>query len=142
MKNLLIVSIIAILFSSCARNMYVDLHANKTNTAKIVIKPSMTTRKTFITLNDSLIVNNKIVKSLTLTGIEPGEYKLQYASGNTAYKDQLHEEMNIKVEAGKTITKIVEVPSMSNGYWVYQAACVLVMGSILPTFPVRLVRYR
>jgi hypothetical protein len=119
MKNILLLSIIVGLFSSCAKNIYVPYQTETANTGKIILRPAKVTKKTFVTINDNLIVNKKKVKSITIGNVPSGEYKIQYTSDNKWYKDKLDSHYDVKMENNKEITKLIEVPPYSTGYWVY-----------------------
>jgi len=110
---------LTLLFSSCAKSLYVNYQTDSTNTGTIVLKPTKPTIKTFVTINDNLIIEKKRVKSVTINNIPNGKYNIHYTSDNRWYKEKLDTAESIKMESGKTITKLVEVPPYSNGYYVY-----------------------
>lgn len=106
-------------FTSCSKDIYVNFQTESSNTGKIVLRPSKSTDKTFVTINDNLIVNKKNVKSVTINNVPYGNYIINYTSENGWYKEKLNAEIPIKIENNKEITKLVEVPPYSTGYWVY-----------------------
>ncbi len=115
-------------FTSCAKHIYVDYQNETANTGKVVIKPSKPTQRTYMTINDSLVVNKKFVKSVTLKNVPVGAYVVNYTSENVWYKDKLNAEIPLTMESEREITKLVEVPPYSTGYWIYVTAT-----AILPT---------
>lgn len=71
------------LFTSCAIHLYVDYQNETTSTGKVVLKPSKPTQRTFVTINDSVVVDKKFVKSLTLNNVpRGGGYVVNYTSEN------------------------------------------------------------
>ena len=106
-------------FSSCALNYYYTFQPENQNTGKAVIIPTISTSSTYVMLNDSLIIKNKNVKTLTIENLPAGEYLLQYKSYNPAYKDKLDQQIPLRVESGSNLTEIVGVPPVSSGYWIY-----------------------
>jgi hypothetical protein len=116
MRNLLIAFIALVLLSSCAQNITVSAG---TGNGTITMKPTKATPKTYVTINDKLLVDNKNVKSVTVTGVEDGENKIVYKSESSTYKDAMDIEKTIKIENGADKTEILTVPPYSTGYWVY-----------------------
>ncbi len=108
-----------VFLSSCAKHLYVNYQTDISNTGKIIIKPSKPTSRTFITVNDNLIVEKKHLKSLTIKNVPSGEYGIHYTSESGMYKEKLDTQIQIKMENGKEITKLAEVPPYGTGYWIY-----------------------
>ena len=84
-----------------------------------------------MTLNDQLMVDKKNVKSLTVKNVPNGEYNLHYVSESSRYKEKLDAQMPITMVGGKEVTKLVEVPPYSNGYWVYNGLALFPLFFIL-----------
>lgn len=110
----------ALIFASCATNYQVQYQVESRNTGSITLKPSSTTSKTNVTINDNLVLDNKNnVKSVRIDNVPAGEHTIVYASESSTYKTPLHEEINAVIEPGKQSTKLVQVPPTSGGYWAY-----------------------
>lgn len=114
-----------LLFTSCAQDLMVTYQSESTNTGKVVLKPSNSTDRTMVTINDHLVVDRKFVKSVTILNVPNGEHVIHYTADNSIYKTPLKAEFPIKMENGKSMTKLVEVPPYSTGYWVLTTAVVL-----------------
>ena len=110
-----------LIFSSCSKHIYVNYQTESANTSKVVLKPSKPTNKTYVTINDNLIVDRKNVKSVTINNVPNGDYNIHYTSDNSWYKDKLDTKIPLKMENGKEMTKLVEVPPYSTGYWIYMS---------------------
>lgn len=115
-----------LLFTSCAKHIYVDYQNEATNTGTLVIKPSKPTQRTFVTINDSLVVDRKFAKSVSLKNVPEGAHVINYTSENSWYKDKLNAEIVVKLDKGREITKLVEVPPYSTGYWIYVTGSAIV----------------
>ena len=111
-----------LIFSSCSKHIYVNYQTESANTGKVVLKPSKPTDKTYVTINDNLIVDRKNVKSVTINNVPNGDYNIHYTSDNSWYKDKLDTKIPLKMENRKEMTKLVEVPPYSTGYWIYMSA--------------------
>ena len=111
---------------SCSRKIVVNYQTEKANTGTISLKPVKPTTKTFVTINDNLIVEKKNVKSVKILNVPNGEYKIHYSSDNSWYKNKLDSNIVVKMEGNKEVTKIVEVPPFSTGYWIYITGCVAI----------------
>ncbi|MBK7762508.1 MAG: hypothetical protein IPI46_03945 [Bacteroidetes bacterium] len=118
-NHLLILTNILLIFCSCSKHIYVNYQTETANTGKVTIKPTKPTDKTYVTINDSLIVDKKNVKSVTITNLPIGDFNIHYTSDNSWYKDKLDTRISVKMEGSKEITKLVEVPPYSTGYWIY-----------------------
>jgi uncharacterized protein YcfL len=108
-----------LIFSSCSKHIYVNYQTDSANTGKVVLKPSKPTERTFVTINDNLIVDKKNVKSVTINNVPDGDFNIHYTSDNIWYKDKLDVQIPLKMENGKEMTKLVGVPPYSTGYWIY-----------------------
>ena len=131
MKKLIFILSCALL-SSCAQKFYVNYQSDPTNTGKIELKPSKPTYKTYVTINDSLIIDKKKVKSVTINNVPEGDHQLHYISESGWYKDKLDAQMSVSMQHNKVATKLVEVPPYSTGYWVYSAALVIFTLLLIP----------
>jgi hypothetical protein len=119
LKIICLLLLVTFLFSSCALNYYYTYQPENQNTGKAVIIPTISTSNTWVMLNDSLIIKNKNVKTLTIENLPVGEYLLQYKSYNPAYKEKLDQQIPLQVKSGSNLTEIVGVPPVSSGYWIY-----------------------
>lgn len=117
--GILTMAIGLLFFTSCSKHIYVNYQTETANTGKVVLKPSKPTEKTYVTINDNLIVDKKNVKSVTIRNVPNGDYVIHYTSENGWYKEKLNAEIPLKMENGREKTKLVEVPPYSAGYWVY-----------------------
>ncbi len=113
------------LFSSCAKHIQVAYQTETSNTGSVAIKLNRPTPFSYVTINDQLIVNRKNVKSLTVNNLPAGEYTIHYTTESSRLKEKLDAHVPVKMEAGKEITKLIEVPPYSNGYWIYSGLVVL-----------------
>lgn len=118
----LAVAFVLLFFTSCAKHIYVDYQNHANGTGTVVLKPSKPTERTFVTINDSLIVDKKFAKSVTIKNVPQGNYLVNYISENSWYKEKLDAKFDINLLKDREITKLVEVPPYSTGYWIYIAA--------------------
>lgn len=117
--TLLMIGMSILLFSSCAKHIYVSYPSNEQKTGKVVLKPNTQTVGTFVTVNDVLLVDKKNVKSVTIVNLPIGENTINFSSDSRSYKEPLNEKIKVEIIEDKEITKIVQVPPMSNGYLIY-----------------------
>jgi len=115
---LLQLSFALLLLSSCGKNIHVNYQSDATNTGKVVLKPAEPTNRTYVTFNDSLLVNKKYVKSVTIHNVPSGEHQVHYTSNNYVYKEKIDGKMTVNVDNNRVITKLIEVPPYSTGYWI------------------------
>lgn len=128
MKKLFILITTIALFSSCAKRITVQYQPQKENTGTVIILPSKSTVGTTVTINDSLIVKKKKVKSLTIENVPAGTHTIQYNTDNSNYKYPLDTALTVEMKPNKEITKTVKVPPYSNGYYIYSG---LIMAAVL-----------
>jgi hypothetical protein len=70
-------------------------------------------------MNDSLIVDCKKVRSVTINNLPAGNYKIKIRSSSSWYTERLCSSFALKTDGdGKTIVKEVKVPPHSTWYWV------------------------
>lgn len=114
----IILLISLILCSSCARQLVIPYTSDSNADAQIVLNPIKPTEKTFITINDSLIVNKKFIKSVTIDHLPYGIYTINYASDVKTKVAKIDTTMTIVVEGQKNITKIIDVPPNNSWYYI------------------------
>jgi len=113
-----ILLITLLICSSCARQLVIPYTTDSNVGAQIFLKPIKPTNRTFITINDSLIVNKKFIKSVTIDNLPPGIYNINYASDVNTMVAKLDTTMTIVVEGHKEISKIIDVPSYNSWYYI------------------------
>ena len=132
MKKILVLVIVIPLFVSCARNMYVDYQVDSANTGTVVVKPSKATSATYVTIDDNLIVDKKSIKSVTIQNVPVGDHNIHYASTHLAYKEKIDEQIKVEMDTPRKITKLVEVPPLSTGYWIaYGVIFFAILGPVI-----------
>ena len=104
--------------SSCARQLVIPYKSDSNANAQIFLKPIKPTSRTFITINDSLIVNKKFIKSVTIDHLPYGTYTINYASDVNTLVTKIDTTMTIVVEDQKNISKIIDVPPYNCWYYI------------------------
>lgn len=118
-QTFFILFILIIAFSSCALSYTYTYQQDASITGKAVFLPSIPTSNTSVTLNDSIILDHKYVKSLTLENLPDGDYQLHFSSYDPSYKNKLDEKYFFKIENGTKKVQLVAVPPASTGFWIY-----------------------
>jgi len=119
-----------LILSSCSKDIHVNYQTESANTGKVVLKPSRPTTSTYVTIDDNLIVDKKKVKSVTINNVPDGDYNIRYTSDNSWYKNKMDVHIRVEMENGKEMTKLVEVPPYSTGYWVYMSGMIVFSASL------------
>lgn len=108
--------------ASCSKNIVVPYPSQSAGTGKIVLTPTAPVTGTVVTMNDKMLVARKNVKSVTITNVPAGEHRVNISADSWMYKEPLRHEFNLNVTDGQEVSKIVDRPPFSTGYYVYQAA--------------------
>lgn len=111
--------LLSLLFSSCALNYFYTYQQSDAGTGIAIFKPIVPTSSSYISLNDTLIVESKFVKSITFENLPVGKYELRYMSSNFSYKEKLDQKISFEVRQGEVFNKVISIPPLSTGYWVY-----------------------
>lgn len=119
MKKILSLFILLLLFASCSKRITVTLPPSSEKTGTITVLPSKATVGTTVTLNDSLVVKKKKVKSLTIENVPVGTHTIQYNADNSNYQYPLDTTLTVDMTTPKQVTKTVKVPPYSTGYYIY-----------------------
>ncbi len=128
--RILTLAVILLAFSSCSRHIHLNYQLESTNTGKIVLKSSKPTEKTAVAINGYEIIKKKKVKTVTINNVPAGDHTIRYASLNKWYKERLDVQIPVKVENGKEVTTLVDVPPYSTGYWFYIAGQAVLSAAI------------
>lgn len=107
-----------VLCVSCARQLVIPYSSDSNSNASLFLKPIKPTNKTFITINDSLIVNKKFVKSVRIDHLLPGTYIINYSSDVNTVVARIDSTMTIVIEDHQEIAKIIDVPPYSSWYYI------------------------
>ncbi len=127
MKKLIFI-LFCTLLSSCAQDMYVKYQSEATNPGKIVIQPEKPTSKTYISINDQMVVEKKSVKSVTIDNIPTGNHNIHYYSKYIWYTKDLDTQFTVNITANKEHNQSIDVPPYNAGFWVLNGVAI-----ILPT---------
>ena len=129
--NLFYLFVIAqLLLTSCSKKLVLKYQMDSLNTEILVLKPSNPTRKTNITVNDNLVVNKKNVKSVTIYNIPEGDNNINFTCDNSFYNDKINGQFTVKIDSGQVITKLIQIPPFSTGFWIYVTTPVI-LGSLI-----------
>jgi len=116
-----ILLIILLMCCACGRQLVIPYTSDSNLDAQIILKPIKPTNRTFITINDSLIVNKKFIKSVKIDQLSPGVYTINYASDVNTMVSKLDTTMTIIVKDHKEISKIIDVPRYNSWYYISNA---------------------
>jgi len=105
------------MFSSCAKNLVVNYANPSPNSGNIVIKPSSQIRVN-LTVNDSLILDDKFVKKITIMNVPSGTNSIHLSANSENLKQGIDFKSDVIVTSGKTNSKLITVPPKSNGYYI------------------------
>lgn len=125
-----ILLIILLICSSCGRQLVIPYISESNGSTQIFLKPIKPTSKTFITINDSLIVNKKFIKSVTIDHLPSGIYTINYASDVNTMVAKIDTTMTIVVEDHKETSISIDVPSYSS--WHYISNVLIGLLAIVP----------
>jgi len=103
--------------SNIPLNFYYTYQTNTAQTGKAIFRPDRSTANTTITLNDSLIIDRKTVKSLTFENLPEGKYEIHYISKDNKYEDRLDEIINFEIKPGDLKHHSIKVPKTSRQYY-------------------------
>ena len=120
MKNIntiLMMCVILLLFTSCAKSLVINYSNSQINTGQIVILPTSPVSGSF-TMNDSLLVDKRRFTKITINNIPEGEYQVHLTGQSKTLKEGLDYYKNVQVKINKENTQLVAVPPKSNGYWI------------------------
>lgn len=119
MKYLL--PIIAVfLFQGCASDVYKNLAAEEPR-GHIDFRLSSESQDVSLTMNDSLLVDEKYTKLIELQNIRAGNHFFQISGPAGNRNAPLAWSDSVMVEPNKTKTILIDTPAVSSGYWVYVA---------------------
>jgi len=104
--------------------------SNATETGKIVLVPDRVVPKTTVTINDSLIVYKKFVKTVTINNVPVGYHDIHFVSDSRWYKKNLDFSSKNRVDKDKTKTMLIGVSPYSNGFWAYQGILYMTIMSL------------
>lgn len=126
---LVLLVIVCLIFCSCSR-VTVNYGSPSPNSGNIVIK---TTSLVYVnlTVNDSLMVNERFVRSITIKNIPQGLNTIHYSANSKNLKNAMDRELKVNVEKGKTNTQLLTVPPKSTGYWVYSTGAIIALWAFL-----------
>lgn len=118
-NRILILFFIAFFSSSCAKNLLVNYPAEPGNTNELVLKFNKASHKIRVSLNDKLIVDGKLARSVTIQNLPDGQYDIRCSS----YSGWQKERVCASVQAGffgteKSVIRTIDLPVENGWYWV------------------------
>ena len=118
LKSYILIAMVAVLFSSCAKNLSVNFQTNSENTGSIVIALTAPLKGSVLTVDDKLLVDKEFVKKITIKNVPVGDHDVNFSSDSWQYQTNVNEKFKIKTEKEKESAKIVTRPPYSTGYYV------------------------
>jgi hypothetical protein len=112
---------ILLICSSCGRQLVIPYTSDSNVDTQIFLKPIKPTGRTLITINDSVIVNKKFIKSVTIDHLPSGVYTINYASDVNTMVAKIDTTMTIVVEDHKETSIIIDVPPYNSWYYISNA---------------------
>ncbi len=124
MKKLLSLFLASLLLASCSKHLIINFSDSASNTGSLTIQPSRPISRTYLTVDDKLLVERKYVKKITVNQIPAGEHEFHLVCSNYAYKEKVDEKRVFQVEANAENTQLFETPPISTGYWIFSSLTV------------------
>jgi PBP1b-binding outer membrane lipoprotein LpoB len=118
MKKLSSLFLVALMMSSCARNIVVNYSDDTNNTGTLTIQPSRPTGRTFLTVNDNVLVEKKAVRKITVQNLPEGKHRIHLICDSSRFKDKMDEQREVVITKGQVNTQLLETPPYSTGFWV------------------------
>lgn len=121
MKKVLFTLLAAMLLSGCAKDIVVNYPGN--GKGSFTMQPTKNVYQAHVLVNDSLVVENKTVKSVTLKGLPDGDHRVVFRSNYSYYKGDFNKliKATIGPEQYKQHKDIV-VPGYNASYYIINAA--------------------
>lgn len=125
-KKVFLLCLLAVISSSCAKNMFVSYQPESANTSHIILKPSKVSKKTNVLINDTMFVDCRKLKSVTIKNVPAGNYKIRYTSESAWYTKDFNTSIFVKSDGnGKTLVRQIAVPPRSGRYWLCMSLLVV-----------------
>lgn len=105
MKKILLLAVVALLLAGCAKDITVNYRDQ--GEGKVKLEPSKNVYDGFVLINDSLIVDDKTIKSVTINNIPEGNYDVIFRSNYSYYKGNFKEKYDIGIGSEKFHQKIL-----------------------------------
>lgn len=128
MKKYVLFLLAGFILSSCAKDIVISYNTKAQKTGSVVLTPERPLYKTDMSLNDSLMFENKSVRSITLEGLPAGPHKINLKSDYTFYKDNMDATYEPVIRGGEATDEKVKTPGYSASFYVIGA---LVLSSSL-----------
>jgi len=103
--------------SSCASHVTIAYSDLPENNNSLLLKPSLDMPKTSVVVNGTLLVDQKFIKDVKITGLPDGSNSFQVSSGSAVYSENLNVQRDINLNNGEEKTELIKSPTISNGYW-------------------------
>ena len=126
MKKSILILFCVLLLSSCAKDYYVSYQAGSSNAGKLILKPSKPSAKTYVAINDRLVVEKKPVKSVTIDNIPVGSHTVHYYSDYNWYKENLDTRFSVNMANNGELNMGVDIPPYNAVYWIGNGMAVLI----------------
>jgi len=118
-NRILILFIIAFFSSSCAKNLLVNYPAEPGNTNELVLKFNKASPKIRVSLNDKLIVDGKLTKSVTIQNLPEGQYDIRCSSYTGWQKERVCTSVKAEIlGVEKSVITTIDLPVKNGWYWV------------------------
>ena len=115
---ILILLFIAFFSSSCAKNLLVNYQSEPGNTTSLVLRFNKVLHHTKVSVNEKLLVDGKLTRSVTLRNLPSGSYNIKCSAYSGWQKDDVCTTLKADINGAEiTVVKSVDMPVKNGWYW-------------------------
>ncbi|MCF8332664.1 MAG: hypothetical protein K9I47_00825 [Bacteroidales bacterium] len=115
MQKILLIAITGLFLAGCAKDITVNYRDQ--GKGKVELKPSKNVYDGFVLVNDSMLVDSKTIKSVTIENIPEGNYDVIFRSNYSYYKGNFREKYDIEIGPEEFHQKNIVVPGYNTSYY-------------------------
>jgi hypothetical protein len=109
---------IAFIFSSCAKNILVNYQEDPVNTTNLVLRFSKVSHHTRLSVNDKLLVDGKLARSVTVMNLPSGDYDIKCSAYSGWKKKNVCTSLKAGINGtGTTVVEHIDLPVKNGWYW-------------------------
>lgn len=110
--------LLAVLLSSCGKHIIVNYGGGGSSNGSLNLLPSKSLPNASLLVDGKLLVEQEHVRKITVQNIPEGKHDIHFTCDNSSLKEKVDFQNTVEIKGGGEQTKLIEVPPVSDGYWI------------------------
>ena len=129
--SFLSVLVLLLTATSCGKHLTVSYSDNPSYTGTLHLLPARPLNKACLVVNEKLLVDRKFIRKITVTNLPAAMNGFHLTCDNFNLREKVDQSLTFKMEQNQEITRLIEVPPLADGPWIYSGLSFLGLAGMM-----------